>query len=118
MSGFERLSLYVEVPLDWARQIQARYDDPAAFRRESLMRSSVRDAVADRAIAAILEMDLPPEQIPVTPETKPGTEIRHRALVGDRTYVGPMPDGRIAACGPDGSFLIGYNADGWFEVQS
>jgi hypothetical protein len=66
-----------------------------------------------------LEFDLPPERVPVTPETPWGTVIARRMAVdAGRRFLAPTSDDRFAFDADDGSASVFSDSyDGWFEVR-
>jgi hypothetical protein len=112
----EYVDLVVRVPLDEVRKTQWYW---SKFTSEEIPTGLDPDDLHDAAIAAALEFDLPPERVPVTPETPWGTVIARRMAVdAGRRFLAPTSDDRFAFDADDGSASVFSDFyDGWFEVR-
>jgi hypothetical protein len=92
---------------------------PTQVVREFQCGTTLGTALARYIHAAALEFDLPPERVPVTPETPWGTVIARRMAVdAGRRFLAPTSDDRFAFDADDGSASVFSDFyDGWFEVR-
>jgi hypothetical protein len=111
----EYVDLVVRVPLDEVRKTQWYW---SKFTSEEIPTGLDPDDLHDAAIAAALEFDLPPERVPVTPETPWGTVITQGESPSARRFLAPVDAERFVY---DGSGLgcphHGWYTHGWHEVE-
>jgi hypothetical protein len=101
---------------EYAGSTAAEYQDWATKDGASPVATNFR-SFGYAARAAALEFDLPPERVPVTPETPWGTVIE-QGPDGARRFLAPVDDNRFVY---DGSGLgcphHGWYTHGWYEVE-
>jgi hypothetical protein len=91
---------------------------PTQVVREFQCGTTLGTALARYIHAAALEFDLPPERVPVTPETPWGTVITQGESPSARRFLAPVDANRFVY---DGSGLgcphHGWYTHGWYEVE-
>jgi hypothetical protein len=114
----EYVDLMVRVPVEVVRDFQNNHALSANGHRRASTAVIGYLSIYHLAAAAALEFDLPPERVPVTPETPWGTVITQGESPSARRFLAPVDANRFVY---DGSGLgcphHGWYTHGWYEVE-